>query len=136
VIYVEYDIPREVSDMARVVHFEIVCDDPERASAFYTEVFGWKITKWEGPLEYWLASTGEKGTPGIDGALMRREGPVGGVVNTVGVPSFDEYAKKITAAGGKALTPKTAVPRVGYFAYFKDTEGNTFGVMENDENAS
>ena len=106
-----------------------------RASAFYTKVFVWKITRWEGPLEYWLASTGEKGTPGIDGALMRREGPVGGVVNTVDVPSFDEYTKKITAAGGKALTPKTAVPHVGYFAYFKDTEGNTFGVMENDESA-
>ena len=30
---------------------------------------------------------------------------------------------------------KTAVPRVGYFAYFKNTEGNTFGVMENDESA-
>ena len=46
--------------MPRVQHFEISADDPEKVAAFYEKVFGWKITKWEGPVEYWLASTGEK----------------------------------------------------------------------------
>ncbi len=29
--------------MSRVIHFEIPASDPERASAFYKKVFGWKI---------------------------------------------------------------------------------------------
>src|SRR5439155_2181220 len=43
--------------MSRVIHFEIPASDPERASAFYQKVFGWKIEKWPGPMEYWLVTT-------------------------------------------------------------------------------
>ena len=35
--------------MARVVHFELPADDPERAVKFYEGVFGWQIQKWDGP---------------------------------------------------------------------------------------
>jgi catechol 2,3-dioxygenase-like lactoylglutathione lyase family enzyme len=47
--------------MARVVHFELAADDPERAVKFYQQVFGWQIHKWDGPQDYWLATTGEQG---------------------------------------------------------------------------
>ncbi|MGZ7164485.1 MAG: VOC family protein, partial [Halobacteriota archaeon] len=40
--------------MPKVVHFELPADDTKRAVAFYEKVFGWAITKWEGPNEYWL----------------------------------------------------------------------------------
>jgi predicted enzyme related to lactoylglutathione lyase len=43
--------------------------------------------------------------------------------------------RKIVEAGGKVLTPKMAVPGVGYMSYCKDTEGNVFGIMQNDPNA-
>ena len=33
------------------------------------------------------------------------------------------------------LRPKNAIPGVGYFAYCEDTEGNVFGVMQNDTKA-
>lgn len=33
------------------------------------------------------------------------------------------------------LVPKTAAPGVGWLAYCKDTEGNIFGLMENDPSA-
>lgn len=118
--------------MSRVVHFEIGVDDPERAIKFYTDVFGWKIKKWEGPLDYWLASTGPEDQPGIDGALMRRQYPSAPTTNTIDVPSVDEFLSKIAKAGGKVVTPKQSVPGVGYFAYCQDTEGNTFGIMEED----
>jgi catechol 2,3-dioxygenase-like lactoylglutathione lyase family enzyme len=61
--------------MPRVVHFEISVDDPERAIRFYSDVFGWKIEKWEGPMDYWLITTGPENEPGIDGALIRRQDP-------------------------------------------------------------
>ena len=34
--------------MPRVVHFETLADEPERAGAFYTVVFGLKFEKCEG----------------------------------------------------------------------------------------
>lgn len=115
--------------MPRVVHFELPADDPERAGAFYRSVFGWKIDKWDGPVDYWLVTTGEEGTPGIDGAISPREQGAT-VTYTVDVPSVDEYVEKVLAAGGTIALPKQEVPGVGYLAYCADTEGNVFGVME------
>jgi predicted enzyme related to lactoylglutathione lyase len=120
--------------MPRVVHFEIPADDPERAVAFYAKVFGWKVQKWDGPIDYWLVTTGEPDTPGIDGGITRREGGAT-VANTIDVPSVDEYVQKVTDAGGEVVLPKTAVPGVGWLAYLKDTEGNMFGIMTSDMDA-
>src|SRR4051812_15755751 len=36
-------------NMPRVIHFEISADEPERAARFYADVFGWEVTKWDGP---------------------------------------------------------------------------------------
>lgn len=120
--------------MPRVIHFEIPADDPARAVEFFEKVFGWKIDKW-GSMDYWLAATGPDGQPGINGAIMTREVQKT-TVNTIDVPSVDEFAKKIVDAGGKVIRPKTAIPGVGWFAYCLDTEGNVFGIMENDPKAS
>ena len=55
-------------------HLEIPVDDIERAKKFYTELFGWKVQKAEGPMEYWLiATTNEKGEEGVGGGMMRRQ---------------------------------------------------------------
>jgi len=74
----------------RVIHFEIHGDDPKRAAKFYEKVFDWKITKWEGPADYWLAMTGEEKQPGINGAIMQRTDK-GSTWSTIEVPSVDEY---------------------------------------------
>ena len=121
--------------MPRVVHFEIHCDDPERASKFYSSVFDWKITKWDGPAEYWLAQTGDKSTPGIDGGLMKRRDPAGAVYNTIEVSSVDKYLEKIKKSGGIQVVPKMPIPGVGWLAYCKDTENNVFGIMQPDQSA-
>ena len=121
--------------MNRVVHFEIPVDNPDRALDFYQKVFGREITKWEGPVEYWLINTGQEGQPGIHGGLTRRQPPVQHTTNTVDVSSVDEITVQITQNGGAVLTPKMAVPGVGWMAYCQDPEGNVFGVMQADENA-
>jgi predicted enzyme related to lactoylglutathione lyase len=51
------------------------------------------------------------------------------------VPSVDEYTKKVKANGGKIIRPKLAVPGVGWMAYFKDPEGNVWGMMQTDKSA-
>jgi len=121
--------------MPRVVHFEIPAENPERAVKFYKTVFGWKIEKWEGPMEYWLVMTGEDKEPGINGAIMEKSDYVAVTTNTVGVASYEDAVKKIVEAGGKVLMPKMAVPGIGYMTYCKDTEDNVFGIMQNDPNA-
>ncbi len=120
--------------MPRVVHFEISADDPARASAFYSNVFGWTFNKWDGPQEYWLIKTGPDGQPGIDGGLTKRQGPRPSqpCTTTIEVPSVDEYAGIITKNGGKILMPKDTIPSVGYFIYCQDSEGTAFGIIQFD----
>jgi len=120
--------------MARVCHFEIPVNEPDRAAAFYRKVFGWKFSKWEGPIEYWMVNTGPDGTPGINGGMLRR-GNVTTTTNTVTVDSVDASIAAVTKAGGKLVMPKTPIPGVGYFSYCEDTEGNLFGMMQEDRNA-
>src|SRR3989475_8366569 len=120
--------------MPRVIHFEIPAGDPERAANFYRKVFGWKIEKWPGPMEYWMVTTGAEGMPGINGGLMKNT-DVKTTTNTIAVDSVDASVEAVTKAGGKLVMPKTTIPTVGYFAYLTDTEGNLFGVMQADKNA-
>lgn len=119
--------------MPRVIHFDIAVDQPERAIKFYSEVFGWEIQKWEGPMDYWLVHTGDG--PGIDGGLGMRTNPTQATTNTIGVPSVDEYMDKIEKSGGKIVMLKTPIPGVGWFASCQDTEGNIFGIIEEDASA-
>ncbi len=125
--------------MARVVHFEIHAEDPQRAVDFYTQLFGWEITAWAG-MEYWLIKTGDPGTPGIDGGLLRRQGTIDGTaviayVCTVDVADLDASLEKALALGGQLALPKMPIPGIGWLAYAKDTEGNIFGMMQNDPGA-
>ncbi len=121
--------------MPKMNHFEINADDPERAKSFYENVFNWKIEKWEGPLEYWLITAGDEDEPGINGGLQRRENKEDAISNYIGVKSVDDVIKKIEKNGGKVTKPKSSIPGVGYYAIFKDTEGNRLDLMEEDENA-
>jgi predicted enzyme related to lactoylglutathione lyase len=123
--------------MLRVVHFEIHAENPERAIRFYETVLGWTFKKWEGPQDYWMITTGPQDQPGINGGLIRRQGTISGdaviaYVCTVDVPSVDEYSKKAIQAGGQVALPKMPIPGVGWLAYFKDTEGNIFGLIQMD----
>jgi hypothetical protein len=136
--------------MNRVIHFEIHAAEPERAAEFYRRVFGWNINEWtipgvEIPHEnrYWLASTGPAGDPGIDGGILVRRGAspaegqaVNAFVCTIGVPSVDGYVEKALAAGGTLALPKMPIKGVGWLAYCKDTEGNIFGMMQDDPHAA
>src|SRR3989344_191244 len=126
--------------MNKVVHFEIPSDDRGRVKKFYGEVFGWDIADmpYNGDEVYTTATTSpvdenwmhkEKGA--INGALVDRNDTVSTPIVTIEVESIDEHIKKIEAAGGTVVTPKGAVEGVGFYAYFKDSEGNVMGLWEN-----
>jgi len=123
--------------MSRIVHFEIHADNPERAIKFYTSCFGWQFNKWEGPLDYWLITTGPMEEIGIDGGLVKRQVPIDGkaviaYVGIVGVDNLDATIEAVLRNGGTVEIPKDQIPEVGWLAYFKDTEGNIFGALQPD----
>ena len=120
--------------MPRVSHFNVPADNPERAQKFYEKVFDWKFEKWDGPTDYWIATTGTE-EPGINGGLSKRVPGQIGITNTITVPSVDEFSKKIMDKGGQIILPKMAFPKVGWVAYCTDTEGNVFGIIEMDSKA-
>lgn len=121
--------------MPRIVHFELNVKNVEKTIKFYEEVFGWKIEKWNGPIDYWLIRTGDESEPGIDGGLGYTEEGFPQVVNTIDIDNIDEYIKKIEKNGGEIVRPKHAVPGVGWLAYLKDTEGIVTGIMQEDPEA-
>ena len=121
--------------MSRIIHFELAVDEPDRAIKFYSEVLGWKTMKWEGPVNYWLITTGPDEEPGINGAFTLRADASAPTINTADVTNLDETLAKVTAAGGTIVAPKMVVPGVGWMAYCKDTEGNVFGLMQGDPEA-
>lgn len=121
--------------MPRPVHFEIPAENPQRAIEFYSSIFGWKFSKWDGPMDYWIIKTGEASEPGIDGGLMPRRDPNQPCVNTVGVANLDESLARVVSRGGEIAVPKMPVPGVGWLAYCKDTEGHIFGMMQSDPGA-
>jgi predicted enzyme related to lactoylglutathione lyase len=118
--------------MSRVVHFEFPADNPDRAADFYGKVFGWSFTKWSGPMEYWLITTGPDATPGINGGMMRRSPETTGTVNTVSIADIDASLASVEKNGGKQVAPKMHIPGVGWVAYCIDTEGNQFGLIQMD----
>jgi predicted enzyme related to lactoylglutathione lyase len=125
--------------MSRPIHFEVHAENPERAARFYEQVLGWTFTRWDGPIEYWVITTGPAEEPGINGGMMRRkggapidQGAVNAFVCTVGVSSVDDALQRIPSAGGMIALPKQPVPGIGWLAYAKDPEGNIFGMLQPD----
>jgi predicted enzyme related to lactoylglutathione lyase len=119
-----------------IVHFEIPADDVEKLRKFYSALFGWKIEKTPGPMEYFGIQTvpvNDKGMPvrpGVNGGMMKKQNPEHKPVNYVAVESVDEYVKKIEALGGRVIVPKMEVPGIGWWASALDPEGNQFAIMQ------
>ncbi len=121
--------------MPKIVHFEMHVDDPSRAEKFYSEVFGWKFTRWDGPQEYWMISTGEEKEQGIEAGMMRRRDPGASTYCSIAVDNIEAFEKKVIASGGEIVVPKMPIQGVGWLFHFKDPEGNILGVAEFDPNA-
>jgi uncharacterized protein len=123
--------------MDRVVHFEIPVDDVDRARGFYGAVFEWGIVPAD-EMQYTLVmttpvdeQTQRPTEPGaINGGLMHRSSDTPAPVITIQVDAIDESLKKVEAEGGSVITPRTSMGDVGFFAYFKDSEGNVMGLFE------
>ena len=125
--------------MSKVVHFEIPADDLDRAKNFYGSVFGWELQTMPMEVgEYTSVKTTDVDEqtqvptePGaINGGMFVRDERLTTPVITIDVDGIDDALKEIEAGGGSTVTPRTQIPGMGAFAYFKDPEGNVLGLWE------
>ena len=128
--------------MPRVIHFEIHATNPLELIPFYESLFGWTLTRFIPEVEYWTIVTGTDDQPGINGGLVKRQGPapvemqsVSGSVCTVQVDSVDSILAKNAELGGSVALPKMPIPGIGWLAYIKDLDGNILGIMNPDPTA-
>jgi uncharacterized protein len=80
-----------------------------------------------GPVNYWLISADDSDQTSINGAIRQRMKDES-TVNTIDVPSIDEFTQSVVNAGGLIVVAKSVVPGVGYHAYCADSEGNLLGL--------
>lgn len=121
--------------MARVTHFDISAEKPEKLIPFYEKIFNWKFDKWAGDeMDYWMITTGPEDEQGINGGLAKREKD-NYVVNTIEVKNIDKAIKQIKDLGGKILMDKSPIPGVGWYANFEDPEHNILGLLQPDADA-
>ncbi|HEV8323064.1 MAG TPA: VOC family protein [Myxococcota bacterium] len=113
------------------VHVEISSRDLERAKLFFGQVFGW--TYQVSMPNYAVIQSGLKpGDYGCAGAVMPvpvgMPGPT--VTVYVQVDDVDAALGRVAAAGGQVLGQKMEVPGYGWFAPFRDLDGNVMCVWK------
>jgi predicted enzyme related to lactoylglutathione lyase len=118
--------------MSTIVHFDVPAENIDRAKKFYSALLGWKFEPYPG-MEYNLITT--TNLEGVPGGMGKRMDPSQRMVNYFGVKSIDAAIQQVKSLGGKMLTDKMAVPTMGYLANCVDTEGNTFGLWEENSAA-
>ncbi|MCE5298823.1 MAG: VOC family protein [Methanoregulaceae archaeon] len=121
--------------MPTIVHFDIPAEDTERAKKFYSDLFGWKFESFPEMQYNLITTTNLDGTPGVGGGMGRRMEPSQRMMNYFGVTSIDAVLKLVKSLGGGILTEKMAVPGMGFLVTCVDTEGNFFGLWEEDQKA-
>ncbi|MBW8888031.1 MAG: VOC family protein [Fibrobacteres bacterium] len=126
--------------MDPVVHFEMPFEDKKRLSSFYKSAFGWKMEAMgEDMGNYVVASTtesGPQGRPKIPGTInggffpKKPDWPAQYPSVVIGVGSIKKAMQKIAKAGGTVLGEPMAIPGVGQYVSFTDTEGNRVSILE------
>ncbi|MDD1652061.1 MAG: VOC family protein [Methanomicrobiales archaeon] len=122
--------------MPTIVHIDVPADDVARARKFYGDLLGWTFEQPFASMEYYLFATKAlDGSPGVGGGMGKRGAPGQRMSCYFGVASIDEYLEKAVSLGASIVMPKMPVPGFGYLASLVDTEGNPFGLWQEDPKA-
>jgi predicted enzyme related to lactoylglutathione lyase len=128
-----------MSRMNSVVHFEMPYDDRERMAKFYQAAFGWQTQMLGQEMgNYVLATTtetDERGpkTPGaINGGFFSKkpDWPAQHPSVVIAVDDIQAAMRHVAKAGGKVLGEPMAIPGVGQYVAFFDTEGNRLSMLQ------
>ena len=115
----------------QMVHVEIPAGDTGKAREFWGGLFGWQFQAFEGsPTEYHMTRFSDTQGGAIMGAASDKRGPR----VYFDVDDINSATSRVSELGGNADQAQP-VPGMGWFAACKDTEGNEFGLWQNDPNA-
>jgi uncharacterized protein len=115
----------------QMVHVEIPAGDTAKAREFWGGLFGWKFEEYPGsPTEY--HTTRFSDTQG--GAIMGADSDKRGARVYFDVDDVNAANARVGELGGTS-GEALPVPGMGWFAICKDSEGNEFGLWQNDTNA-
>lgn len=110
----------------KIVHIEIPAGKGKGADAgkFYSEVFGWGIQHDEA-MNYTMFDT-----DGLGGGFneIGDQVKVGDVIVYIESEDIEADLKTIEGKGGSTVVPKSEIPTIGWFAWFKDPTGNTLAL--------
>jgi uncharacterized protein len=125
-----------------VVHFQLCAEDVDAMSAFYREVFGWRIE----PRRLTSVDADVRGTypiidaeeGGIAGGITDRIPAKGGAVLVIEVDDLDATIERVVSHGGHMRFPESppegmtlsADDDAGFaWVEFEDPEGNLVGII-------
>lgn len=108
-----------------VTWFEVHSADPDRAKAFYGDVFGWTFD--DGMPGYSMITQGE-GAP-IGGGIAHTNGEYpNAAVFMVQVADVGATLRTVVDHGGSAITEAQSTPFGLTFAYAANPDGSVFGL--------
>ena len=123
---------REARMPGQMVHLEIPAGDTAKSRAFWGSLFGWEFQEYPGsPTEYHMTRFSE--TSG--GAIYGADDGSGSPRVYFDVDDINAENARVKELGGEA-GEAMPVPGMGWFSHFKDTDGNEFGLWQNDPNAA
>ncbi|MGD0879331.1 MAG: VOC family protein [Anaerolineales bacterium] len=108
-----------------IVHIEIPAADSVKAGKFYHELFGWTIET-DAVMNYTMWSPAEG--PGGGFAPITENTKPGNVLIHVDSDDIEADLVRIKKLGGTVVKEKTEIPKIGWFALFKDPTGNTLAL--------
>ena len=113
------------------VHVELNTTDPDKAKAFYGNLFAWTLEDMQmGPgMTYTMIQPGE----GTGGGLMKQ--PVPGAPSAwlayVNVDDVKASTEKARSLGAQVVKDVTEVPDMGWFSIIVDPTGAPLGLWQN-----
>ena len=116
----------------KIVHFELVAADADRATAFWSGLFPWQVgeSAMEG-FDYRMFQTGT-----TRAARSTRPRTRSARRSSTSTPTTSTRRSRTCASSAAQAEEKQPVPTHGWFAACKDTEGNSFSLWQGDPNAA
>ena len=112
--------------------FEVATDDPDTATSFYSDLFGWTFSPFADPettgMDYRVAA--RAGTDVPFGGVMATDGAMPGhAVFYIAVADVAAICRAAEQFGGKVVRKELDPPAGPAFAYLQDPVGSLFGVF-------
>jgi uncharacterized protein len=122
-----------------VVHFELPYLDRERAARFYAEAFGWQAQMLGPEMGHYVVVTtavadAKPGAPaGAIGGGLYAQPADGAPLHpsvVIAVEEIHAAMARASRAGAQVLGEPMAIPGVGSYVAFIDTEGNRLSMLQ------